>query len=78
MRAVCGVDKPISFILVVNYNEKKKPDIKNGTSIKINALCLELYYMFVLLKCIYKCMFKKLLFLTISMTGEVFKEIVTS
>lgn len=48
MRVVCGVDKPISFILVVNYNEKKT-DIKNGTSIKINALSLELYYMSVLL-----------------------------
>lgn len=28
MRVVCGVDKPISFILVVNYNEKKKPTLK--------------------------------------------------
>lgn len=25
---VCGVDKPISFILVVNYNEKKTLTLK--------------------------------------------------
>lgn len=63
MRFVCGVDKFIFFILVVNYNEKKIFDIKNGIFIKINVLFFELYYMFVLFKCIYKCMFKKFLFL---------------